>query len=49
MGWTSIKILKSPRITENGGENSEPEAIGYPKKKKKCRSILEFDRVGTKS
>lgn len=34
MGWTSIKILKSPRITENGGGNSEPEAISYQKKKK---------------
>lgn len=37
MGWTSIKILKSPRITENGGENSEPEAISYQKKKKKMQ------------
>lgn len=39
MGWTSIKILKSPRITENGGENSEPEAIGYQKKKKKNAGV----------
>lgn len=39
MGWTSIKILKSPRITENGGETVSQRLSVIKKKKKKNAGV----------